>query len=155
MTFPESSPPEGHHIRCPDLHGFSCVGSIGTRPRIQAADKAFDGRRILCPVDMSHLFREHLRIGSLRFSLGSSRDQSRPRVLLTSIRSLIRQGQRACRTGFRPSLFHRAGLAFCSSISPVSSPTSIIIVVTPLSFSPSMTAHWIGAAPRYLGSRDA
>ncbi len=42
-----------------------------------------------------------------------------------------------------------------SSISPVSMPSSIIMVVTPVSFSPSITAHWIGAAPRYLGSRDA
>ena len=29
-------------------------------------------------------------------------------------------------------------------------PTSICIVVTPLTSSPLMTAHWIGAAPRYF-----
>ena len=40
------------------------------------------------------------------------------------------------------------------SISPVSIPSSICMVVTPETCSPLMTAHWIGAAPRYLGSSD-
>ena len=42
-----------------------------------------------------------------------------------------------------------------SSISPVSSPAFIRMVVTPASFSPLSTAHWMGAAPRYFGRRDA
>ena len=44
---------------------------------------------------------------------------------------------------------------FLAMISPVSSPTSMRIIVTPVISSPLMTAHWIGAAPRYFGSRDA
>ena len=33
-------------------------------------------------------------------------------------------------------------------------PGSINIVVMPVSVSPLMIAHWIGAAPRYLGSSE-
>ena len=40
-------------------------------------------------------------------------------------------------------------------ISPVSSPSSIFIVVTPEYSHPSITAHWIGEAPLYLGSSEA
>ena len=40
-------------------------------------------------------------------------------------------------------------------ISPVSIPSAIRCVVTPVTVSPLMIAHWIGAAPRYFGSRDA
>ncbi len=39
--------------------------------------------------------------------------------------------------------------------SPVSMPSSINMVVTPVSVSLFMIAHWIGAAPRYFGSSDA
>ena len=41
------------------------------------------------------------------------------------------------------------------SMSPVSSPSSICIIVTPVSLSPFITDHWIGAAPRYLGKSEA
>ena len=37
----------------------------------------------------------------------------------------------------------------------MSKPLSIRIVVTPDSLSPFMTAHWMGAAPRYMGSKEA
>ena len=40
-------------------------------------------------------------------------------------------------------------------MAPVSMPRSIRMMVTPDSVSPRMMAYWIGAAPRYLGSRDA
>ena len=39
--------------------------------------------------------------------------------------------------------------------SPASSRFVIYMMETPVSASPSSTAHWMGAAPRYLGSRDA
>ncbi len=42
----------------------------------------------------------------------------------------------------------------CSSMAPVSMPSSISIVVMPVSVSPLMIAHWIGPAPRYFGSRE-
>src|SRR5207249_7001962 len=38
---------------------------------------------------------------------------------------------------------------------PISIPSSILNVVIPVCVSPRMIAHWIGAAPRYLGSSDA
>ena len=40
------------------------------------------------------------------------------------------------------------------SMSPVSSPSPICWIVTPVVFSPFSTAHWIGAAPRYFGSSE-
>src|SRR5467141_5073051 len=43
----------------------------------------------------------------------------------------------------------------CTSISPVSIPASIRIVVTPVRVSPFTIAQLMGAAPRYLGSREA
>ena len=39
--------------------------------------------------------------------------------------------------------------------SPVSKPSSICIMPTPVSVSPAMIARWIGAAPRHLGNNDA
>ncbi len=42
----------------------------------------------------------------------------------------------------------------CRIISPVSSPSSINIVVTPVSLSPAKRGAWIGDAPRYLGKSD-
>ena len=42
----------------------------------------------------------------------------------------------------------------CSKMAPVSMPSSIIIVVMPVSASPLMMAHWIGPAPRYFGNND-
>ena len=39
-------------------------------------------------------------------------------------------------------------------MSPVSSPSPICWIVTPVFFSPFSTAHWIGAAPRYCGSSE-
>lgn len=43
----------------------------------------------------------------------------------------------------------------CSRISPVSSPSPMNMVVTPVIFSPLITLHCTGPAPRYLGSKDA
>ena len=40
-------------------------------------------------------------------------------------------------------------------ISPVSTPSSILMVVTPVNSSPLITAHWIGAAPLYFGRSEA
>ncbi len=42
-----------------------------------------------------------------------------------------------------------------SSMSPVSSPASICMIVMPVSASPASIARWIGAAPRQRGSRLA
>src|SRR5918998_2393053 len=47
------------------------------------------------------------------------------------------------------------GVGRCRAMGPVSKPSSIRIMVTPVSSSPSMMARSMGAAPRYLGSREA
>ena len=47
------------------------------------------------------------------------------------------------------------GTASFKSISPVSTPASICMMVTPVSVSPFKIAHSMGAAPRYFGSREA
>ena len=39
-------------------------------------------------------------------------------------------------------------------MSPASSSAAMYMMVTPVSVSPLMTAQLMGAAPRYLGSRD-
>ena len=39
--------------------------------------------------------------------------------------------------------------------SPVSSPSFIFIIPTPVNSSPFISDHWIGAAPRHLGSNEA
>ena len=39
--------------------------------------------------------------------------------------------------------------------SPVSSPSFIFIIPTPVNSSPFIRDHWIGAAPRHLGSNEA
>ena len=39
-------------------------------------------------------------------------------------------------------------------MSPVSMPSAICMMVTPVILSPFSTAHWIGAAPRYFGSKE-
>ena len=54
-----------------------------------------------------------------------------------------------------PVSFLSIGTFTTSKMSPVSKPSFICIVVTPLSSSPSITAHCIGAAPRYFGKSDA
>src|SRR5213076_272761 len=51
--------------------------------------------------------------------------------------------------------FAPISISRCSSMSPVSIPASIRIVVTPVRVSPFPIAQLIGAAPRYLGSREA
>ena len=47
------------------------------------------------------------------------------------------------------------GSARTAATGPVSSPASIRMIDTPVSLSPRMMAHWIGAAPRSWGSNDA
>ncbi|MNH23575.1 hypothetical protein D3C79_834790 [compost metagenome] len=39
-------------------------------------------------------------------------------------------------------------------MAPVSSPTSICMMVTPVSLSPAQMERWMGAAPRQRGSRE-
>ena len=46
-------------------------------------------------------------------------------------------------------------ISFFTSISPVSSPSAICWAVTPVLVSPFRITHWIGAAPRYAGSKEA
>jgi len=47
------------------------------------------------------------------------------------------------------------GVVRLTSMSPVSRPMSMNMVVIPVSVAPSMIAWLIGAAPRYLGSSEA
>ncbi len=47
------------------------------------------------------------------------------------------------------------GSARTAATGPVSSPASIRMIETPVSLSPRISDHWIGAAPRSLGNSDA
>ena len=40
------------------------------------------------------------------------------------------------------------GSASCKRMGPVSMPTSVCMMVVPVTVSPRIKAHWIGAAPR-------
>ena len=46
------------------------------------------------------------------------------------------------------------GVSAFKRMSPVSMPISVIMVVMPVTGSPLTMAHWMGAAPRYLGRRE-
>jgi hypothetical protein len=46
------------------------------------------------------------------------------------------------------------GVGFCRITSPASSSFAIYMIETPVSASPFRIAQLMGAAPRYLGSRD-
>jgi hypothetical protein len=54
-----------------------------------------------------------------------------------------------------PAVLRSIGVAPASSIGPVSSPRSIIMMVTPVCASPARMARWIGAAPRQRGKSEA
>ena len=51
--------------------------------------------------------------------------------------------------------FAPISISRCNRVSPLSIPASMRIVVTPVRVSPFTMAQFIGAAPRYLGSREA
>ena len=54
-----------------------------------------------------------------------------------------------------PAVLPSTGVRPSSRTGPVSRPTSICMMPTPVSASPARIARWIGAAPRQRGSRDA
>ena len=63
---------------------------------------------------------------------------------------------RASRSWSWPAVtWSSSGIDRWRMMSPVSSPSSIHMVVTPVTASPARMAHWMGAAPRWRGSREA
>lgn len=106
------------------------------------------------PVNISQLLGNHLCVGTRLIVL---RCKGR-RFVFQHLHGFHTQLGADCRQLVKQTstclIFCNAHL-FLAMISPVSSPTSMRIVVTPVISSPLMTAHWIGAAPRYFGSRDA
>lgn len=106
------------------------------------------------PVNISQLLGNHLCVGTRLIVL---RCKGR-RFVFQHLHGFHTQLGADCRQLVKQTstclIFCNAHL-FLAMISPVSSPTSMRIIVTPVISSPLMTAHWIGAAPRYFGSRDA
>ena len=72
---------------------------------------------------------------------------------MRSSRPLPREASLSCRLS--PVSSGSISTSSVKSISPVSSPASICIVVSPVFLSPSRIAHCIGAAPRHLGRSEA
>ena len=70
---------------------------------------------------------------------------------------MTRRAPRAARVSCRSDAVVVAVIATfsASSMGPVSRPSSICMMVTPVSLSPAMIARWIGAAPRQRGSSEA
>ncbi len=54
-----------------------------------------------------------------------------------------------------PVVSGRIGARATDSTGPVSSPSSMSMIDTPVSRSPAAIARWIGAAPRQRGSSEA
>ena len=74
----------------------------------------------------------------------------------SSVSTITSAPSRASRSESSPAVSSAPiGVERMSSTSPVSIPGSIAKVVMPVSVSPRMIAHWIGAAPRYFGSSEA
>ena len=78
-----------------------------------------------------------------------------PAAILGTVSHSTRAPRAATRSKSWP-LVSSGSMAIFShtSTSPVSSPASICMMETPVSASPFSTAHWTGALPRYLGSRE-
>ncbi len=92
----------------------------------------------LVPIDAPVFFLEDRRVGRLRVVL-----RFRMNMIELGHRSPreIRAGLREPRTEFRSGFFGPISVSHFSSMSPVSSPSLIFIVVTPVRVSPRAMAH--------------
>ncbi len=142
------------HICRPYLNGFSVPHGVCAGPRIQAAYQTFNGHRRLIPVNVAQGLGKHFGVTGSLLRLGGA-DYGSLLHLLKGGQDQFPASQAQLIMEASPCLIPSMGITTFSSMSPVSRPTSIIMVVMPVSFSPSMTHHWMGAAPLYLGSRDA
>src|SRR5579871_2809734 len=122
------------HSRLPNVKKLPAKMTISARPRQKTARAIDDLPRRPVPIHRAVFFLEDRRERCLRIVLRLSAQRS----------SL----------DLRQRLHQQIGVSHLSSMSPVSSPASMRIVVTPVTDSPFAMAHWIGAAPRYLGSND-
>ena len=79
----------------------------------------------------------------------------RPRILAAGANEIFRLPMRARRPSSRSAVSSSPmGIARDSRMGPVSRPSSMSIVVTPVSRSPFTIAHWTGAAPRRRGKSE-
>ena len=104
------------------------------------------------PIDALFLARQLLRIGHAVLGCGSGCSVS----IASSARSAAARRAPQARGAVRNAVACGAiGTRALSSIGPVSRPSSICMMVTPVSPSPARIARWIGAAPRQRGSSEA
>ena len=116
----------------------------------EGADLPFDLGRRLAPVDP--------RLGLVDLAgIGRAGDRLRlgRRRVVEAIRRASARRDFAISSVTWPAFFPRISSVCRSSIGPVSSPSSICMIVTPLISSPARIARWIGAAPRQRGRSEA
>ena len=89
------------------------------------------------------------------WSCGTGGERARCEARERLERAARRRAARGAARARPPSPPGRSASARASSSGPVSRPSSISMVVTPVSVSPFAIAHWIGAAPRSRGRSEA
>ena len=138
------------------LERLAAEERVGRRPGIAAAHQIAHRRarraaKSTRPVSL-------VSIGAIvasRRPASSALERARFELAPSPRRAARRRAAPAACAAARRSPTRRWRSARLPSMSPVSMPTSICISVTPVSRSPRMIAHWIGAAPRYFGRSDA
>ena len=143
------------HRFAPNLTGLAAQHCVGPGPRCEPAHAVVNFRRRCATsrsgrLPFSSLARRWRRAESC--VRGLSVPASMPRSVST-MSGAPDSDMRAANSGVVSVT--PIGISCCSSISPVSMPASMRIVVTPLFVSPFTMAQLIGAAPRYFGSREA
>jgi hypothetical protein len=144
--------PAGTACAAPELHGLAVERAVGAGERIEGADAPLDGVGRLGPVDLRLVPFRSCGVGDAFGGLrhGSSR-RKRQFQRFDDHPAAAQRGQ-ACRAA-RRCVVAADVHALRSSMSPVSRPASICMMVMPVSASPASMARWIGAAPRQRGSR--
>ena len=104
----------------------------------------------LAPVDPRLGLVDLRGIGDAVFGLRDRRRSGSQAIRAAPPRPISASSSVTC-PAFLPSMLSSR----LSSIGPVSSPSSIRMMVTPVTSSPARIARWIGAAPRQRGSSEA
>ena len=147
-TAPAARPPRtsGSH-----RHRAGRAPGKGSKARMRRAD---GGRDCVQSIAASCL----VDLVGVGHALGRLRPGCSPPQAASSSASTIRRppsaASRSCRLAGGVAAA-RSAMRLASSMSPVSRPASICMMVMPVSASPASMARWIGAAPRQRGSSEA
>ena len=121
---------------------------------MEGAHLALELRRRPAPVERAFLLAELVGVGDAFLGLRRRIDRAGASARRASTRSGVApsSASRSCTVSAVSAA--EIGVRSASSIGPVSRPSSMRMVVTPVSASPARIARWIGAAPRQRGSSE-